>query len=149
MNRILIFFVFVGVIWAWNSQLNYMSFGSRTPSSHVLKSDPCEGKKTCALIYVAPWCPACKSMASTFREFGKNSVKKHDIGFKVVIGQGRNQAENEGALPMYGLFARVDESGIAEKLGVPQYPSFYILDAEGAKIVEQTEAFQWMQENFR
>lgn len=147
MNKLFLFFVFAGVAFAWHAELISFS-GSRGPSSAQLKIDPCAGKKTCALVYVAPWCPACKSMASVIRDFGKN--KKQNTGFKVVIGQGRDAGENENALPTYGYNARVDQDdAIFHQLGVTKFPSFYVLDSEGAKIVEDADAYQWMHENLK
>ena len=122
------------------AQLEY----SRTvATSH----DSCAGKKFCALVYVAPWCPACKSILPKLHTFSTNSANSKDYGFKLVVGRERNPGDNEKMAAPFGANGFVDkDSSIHSKLGINYYPTIFIQDQEGTTILKDNEAFRWMHE---
>jgi thiol-disulfide isomerase/thioredoxin len=110
--------------------------------------DYCTEKKFCVLVYVAPWCPACKQMAPQLKTALLKSRSNKDYGFKVVVGQG-TLAQNDNEAASFGLGATTDpESIVKTALGVDRYPSFFVLDKDSAVVLRDMEAYQWAAERF-
>ncbi len=110
--------------------------------------DSCTNKKFCAVVYVAPWCPACKQLAPQLRA-ALPRVKEKEFGLKIVVGQGRPE-ENDDEAASFGEAGSADQDGSIHKiLGVSQYPSFFVLDQEKTVILANEEAFQWLNEKLR
>ena len=123
---------------------------SAREAHHLLakEEDLCTNKKFCAMVYVAPWCPACKQMAERHRTALTKARDKKDYGFKVIVGQGRKE-ENEAEAAALGLGAVVDaDNKWQATLHVDRFPSYYVLDQEGTVILQDNEAFQWIGERF-
>lgn len=118
-------------------------------AASVNQADPCAGKKFCATIYVAPWCPACKAELPRFRRYLDNARTQKDYGLKIVVGRGQNPGDNEAMARQLGAGAVVDNNHqIFRQLQVTKFPSFYILDSENSVILADGEAFQWMHQKF-
>jgi thiol-disulfide isomerase/thioredoxin len=108
----------------------------------------CQGKALCGVIYVAPWCPACKQAAPTFKKFLQSSWDHKEHGLEIFVGKGEPQANLEEAIT-FGRGAAADQSGEKFKvLGIRQYPSFFVQDAQGKILKRDQEALDWIVQNF-
>lgn len=112
-------------------------------------TDPCAGKQTCAVVYMAPWCPSCRQEAPQLRDALARASINRKLGLRVVVGQGRSRADDEEMARGLGAGAVVDADGAwHRKLNVQAYPSFFVLDGEQAVILSGNEAYQWVREKF-
>lgn len=149
MSKFLILAAVLGLAYFWQK---HQSDGIRTSAytaAAAKRIDPCEGKKFCATIYVAPWCPACKAEMPRFRGFLDKARTQKDYGLKIVVGRGQQPGDNEAMAKQLGAGAVTDDSGqIFAQLKVTKFPSFYILDRDKAVVLEDMEAFQWMHQKF-
>jgi thiol-disulfide isomerase/thioredoxin len=123
-------------------QANQRAFERRIASGE----DSCAGRKFCAVVYMAPWCPACKQIVPRLQRMSKKAVKG-DYGLKVVVGRGRSPEDNEQMAAQFGNFGAVDkDEKVFSDLKVSRYPSFFVLDGEGTVILANQEAYYWIQE---
>lgn len=110
----------------------------------IARNETCEGKKSCMLVYVAPWCPACKQMEPLLMQIAKASVRGGDHGVKIVVGQERSPGDNEKLAKAYGVNGVVDaDNSIREKLNVKHYPTIMQLDPKGKILQRDGETLQW------
>jgi thiol-disulfide isomerase/thioredoxin len=149
MNKLLLLVAVLGLGFFW---LKHQSEGIRASAYEAAaakQSDPCDGKKFCATIYVAPWCPACKAELPRFRGYLEKARTQKDYGLKIVVGRGQKPGDNEAMAKQIGAGAVTDDSGETfDQLKVTKFPSFYILDREKSVVLADMEAFQWMHEKF-
>lgn len=150
MGRILVISALILGFFAWQKhEARERAREEREYSSAVTSNggDPCTGKKFCALIYLAPWCPACKSQVPLYRDYVEKAKTRGDVGVKVVVGQGRRAGDNEAMAKLFGAAGLVDhDSSYLKKYRVDRFPSLYVLDAERTIILRQEEAFHWLAE---
>jgi thiol-disulfide isomerase/thioredoxin len=130
------------VIWRFGS------FGGVSPDG--LGGNTCEGRERCVSIYMAPWCPHCKTALPTVQNLLKLSQQGGKNGVRVVVGMGRNPGDSEAMaknIASHGVLID-DTTEIAEKLNVRGVPAFQVLDKEGKLLLDGQEARQWISENF-
>jgi thiol-disulfide isomerase/thioredoxin len=109
--------------------------------------DYCAGTEHCVLVYVAPWCPACKKMKPQFQTALEKKVRD-GYGFKIVVGKG-SDSENEAEAGSYGPGAIVDQNDTIHSLyKVDEYPTFLILDSKQNLLMRGQEAVRLMVEKF-
>ena len=151
MNK-LIFLVAAGLgffIWTKYTESEQRRVAFEYQRSIASKEDNCTGKKFCVVVYVAPWCPACKSMAPQFRQALKKARSIPDYGVKMYVGAGKTEENEREAIDLGdGAYPDQDKS-MMKKLNVQQFPSFFVLDKEQTVILSGNEAFQWMVEKIR
>lgn len=149
MNKLLLLLAVLGLAYFWHKNKNDGARASAYLASAAKRSDPCEGKKFCATIYVAPWCPACKAELPRFRGYLDKARTQRDYGLRIVVGRGQNPGDNEAMAKQLGAGAVTDDNGqIFAQLKVTKFPSFYILDGDKSVVLADGEAFQWMHEKF-
>ncbi|WP_299871320.1 redoxin family protein [uncultured Cocleimonas sp.] len=89
----------------------------------------CMGEK-CLTVYVAPWCPACKSLRPTIIDMAK-TLKDEGVDVKVIIGKDTQQATEKYAAS-YPFPVLLDPSGeFFEKAQQRGVPFFMVSDREG------------------
>ena len=111
--------------------------------------DSCDGKKFCAVAYLAPWCPHCKRVVPDLREMLKKAEASGENGLRVIVGGGEPD-ENRALAAQFGGSGVVDASNdIARALGVRAYPSFYLLNEQGHTIAGDEAAYRWAFEKLR
>lgn len=143
-----LFFVLIGVLALWWMR------GARLPDfitnrtldrkfiAKVSKNDSCAGKTSCLLVYVAPWCPACKSLDPILKMLVKSSGG--ESGVKIVVGQGHASGDNEKLAETYGANGVVDaDNSYHDKLKVRYYPTIFQFDAKGNVLKKDNDALQW------
>lgn len=120
---------------------------ARDPAS--LSGNTCEGKRTCAVIYYAPWCPHCRADITHAQALLSRS-RSGDTGVKIVVGLEKRPGTSEAfarSIASKGVTIDSDQK-LARELGVQSVPSYVVLDQEGTKLVEGPDAYQWVMEKF-
>ena len=111
-------------------------------------ADYCALKDRCLAVYVAPWCPACNSIAPLLKKSLAASRTKKEFGMKIFVGQERQPGHNDRVAAEFGPGTFVDADGtVLAKLGVSYFPSFFVLDKQGEILLSGDEAREWAQKN--
>jgi thiol-disulfide isomerase/thioredoxin len=149
MKLVLFAIAVLGAFFFWQKHKEGNARAIAYTAAAAKQSDPCAGKKFCATIYVAPWCPACKAELPRFRNYLSKAHLNRDYGLKIVVGRGQKPEDNEAMARQLGAGAVVDPDGkIFNDLRVQQFPSFFILDGEKSVVLSDNEAFQWIHQKF-
>lgn len=127
-----------------------VSPGSEPKRTAEAGGELCGSKSFCAVIYVTPWCPACQQSAPRYRAYLANAERSAENGIQVVVGEGRTPEQNNETVSSYGSGALADNNrSIGRMLGVPYYPSHFVLDSKRAVFLRDPEASAWIDERFR
>jgi len=117
---------------------------SSTAPAERSASSPCEGKKLCGVVYVAPWCPACNNLLPKLAVPLANAKDNKDFGMMIVVGQGKREGDNETKVSEIGAGAITDNDGFYhQKLRVEAYPSFYVINQNNRVVMQDQDAFIW------
>ena len=119
-------------------------------SPTALNGDTCEGRDRCVSVYMAPWCPHCKTAVPQVQKMIQKAQRGGKTGVRVIIGMGHQPGDNQkmaSAIASSGVVID-DSTEIARKLNVQGVPSFKVLDKEGMVLIDGPEAYQWIAENF-
>jgi len=109
----------------------------------------CEGKKICAIIYVAPWCPACNQMLPEISRILQASEGNPDHEVVVIVGKGADPIENnEKALEIGPLAITDNRSVIHDAFKIDRYPTFMLVNSQHQIVSTDQEAYIWMAEHF-
>lgn len=120
--------------------------GLRNPAT--LSGNTCEGRDFCVSVYMAPWCPHCKTALPKVQQLLSKTQMGGKTGVRVVIGMGE-PAQNEAMANAIAKNVVLDhDTKIAKQLNVRGVPSFIVLDKEGTVILDGQEAHQWINEKF-
>ena len=108
---------------------------SPAPANEV-SSDPCIGKPTCVVVYMAPWCGYCKRAVPTVKELAKLWVDDPDRGIKAVVGSGRGNQNYVMALALSPeVYVSIDATQSLyrelQNLGFKGVPHWYRIDEQG------------------
>jgi len=95
--------------------------GSITPNE-------CHDKDLCVTVFLAPWCPACKTAYGTLNELDALLRDQPRIGMQVVVGWDDPEALQSLARRHQGeVFLDID-STFRRSVGVRGVPSFLVYD---------------------
>lgn len=124
---------------------SYQALSKQTLSS----LESCRNKKMCAVIYIAPWCPACESALPIIKNYIKNAKSNMSYGIQIVVGDEQTKGENDAKAKEIGENAIADNNlEISKSLNIKAYPTYFVLK-DGHKIVMQgEEASLWLSSNF-
>ncbi len=112
--------------------------------------DPCSGKKTCVVVYMAPWCPACKQVLPAVIQLMSKTKAAKTLGAKVYVGRGETPAADEKMAREIGAGAFTDSDlQMHKKLKVGYYPAFYVMDSEGSITLDGKDAYYWAMERIQ
>jgi len=127
-------------------QWRFGNLGLRNPAS--LSGNTCEGRDFCVSVYMAPWCPHCKTAMPMVQSLLAKTQHGGKTGVRVVIGMAEPaQSEAMGnSIAKNVVFDH--DSRIAKELNVQGVPSFKVLDKEGTVIIDGPEARMWINEKF-
>ena len=107
----------------------------------------CLGKKMCAMVYVAPWCPACNGIESDLRMVGNLSANNPEFGVLIIVGGGQTLGENEAKVAELGVAAVTDnQNSYARDLRIRKYPTFLVVNSANKLIHQDGDAIKWMDE---
>lgn len=142
MNRwiTLILLVALGLVYGWRS-----GHFQRLQSPTTLSGNTCEGKEFCVSVYMAPWCPHCKTAVPQVQKMLSKTILGK-TGVRVVIGMGQ-PAQNAAMANSIAKDVVVDnDTKIARQLNVKSVPAYMVLDKDGTVILDGQEAYQWVHE---
>lgn len=143
---VLLVFVVYGV---WQKNKVHLMASNQFPVTSGPNVDACAQKKMCAIVYLAPWCPACEQVTPMLMTFLKNAQNNPEYGLQVVIGAGRAIGDNENKAKALGLGTIVDNDNlIARALGVTYYPTFIVVDSTRSVKMRDQEAMEWTNKYF-
>jgi thiol-disulfide isomerase/thioredoxin len=109
----------------------------------------CTGKKLCAVIYIAPWCPACEQMSPILKTFLQNSKSVTDYGFQIIVGDERSAGDNKQKAQSLGDGVIIDgDRSLARTLKITYYPTFYVVDPKGKVQMKDQDAMTWANQHF-
>ncbi len=117
--------------------------------SRIRKTEMCKGKKTCSVVYVAPWCSACESLQPTLVSLLPAAKNNPDHGLLVIVGSGKEAGDNEAKADEIGFDTIVDNHNkLADELNVRYFPTIVVID-ESLKIkLRDQEALGWIMQTF-
>jgi thiol-disulfide isomerase/thioredoxin len=107
-------------------------------------ADPCSGKQRCLVVYLAPWCPACKSVTPQLlqvRDHWKGSATR---GIKFIVGADSDEKNRELALSI-GDGAYVDQGDAYRRaMKVSHFPTLWVVDENSKVITADRGAYDWL-----
>jgi hypothetical protein len=138
-------FVLVAVVafGIWNDRdLGLRTYFTVRDHREVL--DGCNDKDRCITVYVAPWCPVCKSSQSTMRLMHNYfETKRTDIGLNVVIGADKPENNAKERDLLSPLSAVTDDSGeIMRANAVSAFPTWIVRDRTGKEIFRKSSGLR-------
>ncbi len=142
----IIFFIVAGLYKGYeyigerkmNKRLQLAQAGALNKSEFGVPGS-CKDKKYCVTVFVAPWCPACKTSHSTFFVLAEYLLKnRSDVGFGVVIGAGSAAENNAEKEVLSKLDVQIDDTGVVFKnRRVSGYPTWVVNDYSGKEILRK------------
>jgi thiol-disulfide isomerase/thioredoxin len=106
----------------------------------------CAGKQHCLVVYLAPWCGACKSILPELQTLTHRQSESPHTGVQVIVGEGRQSEDNERMASYFGPAALVDaDRSLHASLGVRYYPTMIVLGASDQILHRDEKAFTWTQ----
>jgi thiol-disulfide isomerase/thioredoxin len=120
----------------------------RVPNSpeyrELVSSTSCEGKKSCVLIYVTPWCPACEEMSPLIQQWLVKARNDADVGFKVIVGMENARGDNQRLAKRYAPVSIIDHRRkIHDLLGVRYYPTLFMVKTNGELLARDEKVVEW------
>ena len=92
-------------------------------------------EEKCLTVYVAPWCPACKSLRPTIIDMAK-TLKDEGVDVKIIVGQDTQKATEKYATS-YPFPVLLDPNGeFFKKANQRGVPFFMVSDRKG-KVVSK------------
>jgi thiol-disulfide isomerase/thioredoxin len=124
--------------------------GPATPITKAESLGTCQGKKQCAWVYMAPWCPACKQYTFFLSHAVKIAATQPEFGLQIVVGGERRPGDNQAMASELGPQTLIDQdNSIARDQGISYYPTFLVLDENGRPIMQDKPAFDWVVSTFQ
>ncbi len=144
MKNLFIFALVAVGIFVYKDKVRSNSISSvKSPQfRELVTTTTCQGKASCIVVYVAPWCPACHSMTPAFKLWKDKSVNT-DCGVKIIVGKERTQGDNEIMAQKFGEGVVIDTSlGLHDSLPIEGYPTILLVQ-NGIVTKKAQDAFNW------
>lgn len=99
------------------------------PSVPAAMQDSCEGTERCLAVYLAPWCPACKSAGPLVAKLRTLAQEQPDVGMMVIVGREEDEAKLESYAESIGgeVFLDYDQE-FHRQMGDSGVPHWYVWD---------------------
>lgn len=103
----------------------YGSFPPLLPQRNgFFASDQCIGKQRCLIVFLTPWCPACKASVGFVKSVGRFVRTNSSLGMQIVVGNDTEQKLRAMAGEL-GEFTYLDIDGTVDRAlrggGVPRW----------------------------
>lgn len=105
----------------------------KTPAfKELMTTTSCEGKASCFLVYVTPWCPACEQLSPFLLKIQEKSQSDSEFGIKMIVGQERDSGGNQRIANRYGKTTVIDQDLSLHKiLNISYYPTVLLVRQDG------------------
>jgi thiol-disulfide isomerase/thioredoxin len=137
----------VGIFAYWKLKVQRPAPGeiANTPAYHeLITTESCAGKKSCVLIYVTPWCPACEQMSPFIQKWLAKAKDDPDYGFKVIVGMENARGDNQRLAKRYAPVSVIDHRRkIHDLLGVRYYPTLLMVKTSGEVDARDDKVIEW------
>jgi hypothetical protein len=141
------YLVLIGLMVFFSRHRLLDAFSETKVPTGLNQQGTCLGKKMCAMVYVAPWCPACNGIESDLRMVGNLSASNPDFGVLIIVGGGQTAGENEAKVVELGSAAVTDnQNTYARVLRIRKYPTFLVVNSSNKLIHQDEDAIKWMDE---
>lgn len=141
------FLFLAAAIYVWQNHSTLFSGNSSSVqklADQPIPNDPCLGKAKCVMIFVAPWCGACKQkMPDILRA---RDVANSSTGVRLFATSDEPEKLRELAASMGGQVIVDEDESFQNKWNAHTFPAFYVLDAAGNQLSQDKEAILWVYE---
>jgi thiol-disulfide isomerase/thioredoxin len=112
---------------------------ARLVDEYIEVGGPCRQDK-CLIVYVAPWCPSCKSLTPMINELVKSAS---DDGIKATVVIGNDAMKKVLAYSKrYDAPILADASGaFFDQIGAKGVPYFVVTDSNGKRLSEMSGGY--------
>lgn len=101
-----------------------------------------EDKSKCLVVYIAPWCSACKEFLTELFPIMLTRLEKYpQIGLEVIVGADKESALKNLALAVGRPCLLDPKKNLFKKLGLRAFPSFIGLKKNG-KVIHTASGFR-------
>lgn len=107
--------------------------------------EDCQSKKTCFIVYVAPWCGACQMFMERHFSPMSNKIAQKDLGLLVIVGADA-PAKNSDHAKKIGPLASTDTNDEFLKKNKIEYFPFFIVTSAGHVTHHGRPALDWLNE---
>lgn len=142
--------IFVAYLTGFFSPRKFPSLLNAQSGSPV--TDYCLLKQRCLVVYLAPWCPACKASIGLIRATQHFAESNPKIGVQLIVGMDSNNKLQKFAEELGGSTFVDSSNRIQDSVSVGGVPSWFVLDKDRnilnrgsglpAGIERQSEQFQ-------
>ncbi len=126
------------VLWAlgmavwWFLPTPFPKLDLRPSSANATGYDPCKGKDYCVIVFMAPWCSACKATMPIVKSMMRQYSSSTTIGIKPVIGRGRTTESMEKMAAKIGTGTFIDPAGqVMQTASKNTVPHWFVIDSDG------------------
>ncbi len=94
-------------------------------------TDPCVGCDRCIVVYLAPWCSACRRSLDVVRQLNEMFGEDPEVGLLVFVGSAPRGDVEAMAAQIEGPVFVDPDAVLWDQLGVEGYPHWFTLDGRG------------------
>lgn len=124
-----------------------IEFASVSPAlSNTQPVENCQSKKTCLIIYVAPWCGACQMFIERQLSPVSDMIAKKEMGMLIVVGADTPEKNSEHAKKL-GALAGTDKNDEFMRKNKIEYFPFFIVTSSGQMTHHGQHAWDWLAQN--
>jgi thiol-disulfide isomerase/thioredoxin len=120
--------------------------GPRKIPTTIAQSGNCSGKNLCAIVYFAPWCPACHHYQPMIKASLESFENNQEHGIQVIMGMETQAGENERVAKEISEQVMIDtDKSLAKQMNITFFPTFLVVDQNRKVIHQDQEALQWIE----
>jgi thiol-disulfide isomerase/thioredoxin len=104
-------------------------------------SDPCKEKERCLAVYLASWCPACKSAVPIIKEIRKFALDSEEVGMKIILGRDEPENLEDLADEIEGEVFFDEDDRFFSAMRARAIPHWWVWDKNGKILVDFSGSF--------
>lgn len=127
-------------------QVSKVDYASISPAlDNTQPAAECQNKKTCLIIYVAPWCGACHMFIERNLPLVTKMISQKEMGLLIVVGADTPEKTTEQAKRL-GALATTDTNSEFMKKNKVEYFPYFIVANSGQVTHHGRTALDWLNE---